>query len=166
MYENRNRPIKLWKKKGRGRERVIEGVNIIKVYADMEIPQWNPFVQKYMLIHFVFALGIFQTGFNDFSQGQSQTPILLSIASCSIAGMTGVPHYTQLINWDGTSLTFLSRLPSNCDPPDLHLLSNWDYRHESLHLAKSLLKEKNKVVCLFHLFTIHSNSREARDYRG
>jgi hypothetical protein len=35
----------------------------------------------------------------------------------------------------GVLLTFLPGLASNCDPPDLHFPSNWNYRCESLHPA-------------------------------
>jgi hypothetical protein len=42
----------------------------------------------------------------------------------------------QLIAWDGVLLTFLTRLSSNIDLPDLCFLCNWDFRCEALHLAQ------------------------------
>jgi hypothetical protein len=33
-----------------------------------------------------------------------------------------------LVGWGLTN--FLPQLALNCDPPDLHLLSSWDYRNE------------------------------------
>jgi hypothetical protein len=38
-----------------------------------------------------------------------------------------------LLSW--AFLTFLPRLASNCDMPNLYLLSIWDYRHEPQCLA-------------------------------
>jgi hypothetical protein len=49
----------------------------------------------------LFALVIFQIG----SQGWPYTMILLPIIFL-IAGITGVPHYAQLVDWDEVSLTF------------------------------------------------------------
>jgi hypothetical protein len=37
------------------------------------------------------------------------------------------------------SLNYLPGLASNCDPPDLCLLSSWDYRHEPLAPSSSSL---------------------------
>jgi hypothetical protein len=32
---------------------------------------------------------------------------------------------------------FLSRLASDCDPPDFHLPSSWEYRHELLNPVRT-----------------------------
>jgi hypothetical protein len=48
--------------------------------------------------------------------------------------------------------TILPRLPSNCDPPDLCLLSSWDYRHESLApgpIPLLMTIQSCLFVCLF-----------------
>jgi hypothetical protein len=44
--------------------------------------------------------------------------------------MTGVHYHTQLLVEMGVLITFLPRLSSNHDPPNLCLLSSWDYRWE------------------------------------
>jgi hypothetical protein len=62
------------------------------------------------------------------------------------------PNYGLLVRWDYSCLTsfpawwlrkslinFLPGLDSNHDPPDLLLLTSWDYRHETLPLAFPLL---------------------------
>jgi hypothetical protein len=55
-------------------------------------------------------------------------------ASC-VAGMTGMCHHTQLLL---VEMNFLPGLASNHEPPDLCLLSSWEYRLESQWLALSL----------------------------
>jgi hypothetical protein len=52
------------------------------------------------------------------------------VTSC-VSGITGTCYHAWLIDWAQISLTyFLPRLASNHDPPDLYLLSSWDYRCE------------------------------------
>jgi hypothetical protein len=58
------------------------------------------------------------------------TKILLFML-IQVTGMTGMHHHSQLFHWLWWTLAnFLPRLASNPDPPDLHLLSSWDYRLE------------------------------------
>jgi hypothetical protein len=40
---------------------------------------------------------------------------------------------SHLADWDRDLTYFLLRLALNCDPPDLCLLSSWDYRVELLY---------------------------------
>jgi hypothetical protein len=50
------------------------------------------------------------------------------------AKIQGTYHHTQVVAWDGVSLGFPTPwLAWNCDPPDLHLSSKWDYRCELPH---------------------------------
>jgi hypothetical protein len=51
-----------------------------------------------------YFLAIFQIGFH--AWGWPQTMNLLPMASPHIAVITGSHYYTQLIDWDGVSLTF------------------------------------------------------------
>jgi hypothetical protein len=53
----------------------------------------------------------------------------LSNASC-IVGITGPCHHAWLTDWDRAKS--MPGLASNHNPPDLHLLSIWDYRYEPL----------------------------------
>jgi hypothetical protein len=48
-----------------------------------------------------------------------------------VVGMTDALHYTQFVAWDKVLLTF-ARLALNRSPPDLCLISSWDYKHELL----------------------------------
>jgi hypothetical protein len=77
-----------------------------------------------------FALVIFQIGSSIFAQDWPQTAILLTIPP--IARTTDAKHYAQLVGWDGVSLIFLPRLAFNCNPPNLHLLSSWDYTRATM----------------------------------
>jgi hypothetical protein len=80
------------------------------------------------------ALGTFQIGSHIYA-----LTILYchsSVYASYLAGTTGAHHCTQLFTgWDGGLINFLPRLAENLDPPDLCLLSSWDYRHEPLCLA-------------------------------
>jgi hypothetical protein len=80
----------------------------------------------------IFALLVFtfQVGCHVFACSLPQTTILLSVVSW-VAGITDAYLNVHLINWDRVPVTFL-KLSLNCDPSDLHLPSNWDYRCESL----------------------------------
>jgi hypothetical protein len=73
----------------------------------------------------LFTLLIFQRGSQIFAQGYLQIAILLPTAS-HIAGMISTDHHTELIDWDGSLLTFWLGLTMNCVPPDLYLLSSWN----------------------------------------
>jgi hypothetical protein len=66
------------------------------------------------------------------------------MASCT-AAITDSYDDAQLICWDGVSLNILPRQTSNCNPPNLCLLSFWDYSCESLHLANRWVLREHKL---------------------
>jgi hypothetical protein len=66
------------------------------------------------------ALGIFRRGFYTYAQDFLDCDP--SIYAPEVAGMTDAYHHAP----DGVSLTSYAVL--NCDPPDLHLPSSWNYR--------------------------------------
>jgi hypothetical protein len=68
-------------------------------------------------------------------------------ASC-IGGFTDVYHHTQLVCWDGVSITFLPGLASSLCPLDLHLLSSLDYRPEPPYPDKPLGYYYYKLISL------------------
>jgi hypothetical protein len=45
-----------------------------------------------------------------------------------MTGVLGAPYPAYLLGWGLGD--FLSGLALSCDPPNLHLLSSWDYRSE------------------------------------
>jgi hypothetical protein len=91
-----------------------------------------------------FALVIFQIGSQVFAWGWSWTTILLPTAS-PIVGITGTGCHVRLTDWDGL-IKSLSGLALNLDLPNLCLPINWDYRHETLHLAYECLLNKRSAI--------------------
>jgi hypothetical protein len=60
-------------------------------------------------------------------------PVSASLHSYAV-GMTGVYHHAQPLVEMGSCELF-AWLALNCDPPDLHLPSTWDFRFELSCLA-------------------------------
>jgi hypothetical protein len=60
-------------------------------------------------------------------------PVWITILPHSLGDTQLTPHglFIEMRSRDN----FLSGLTLNCDPPDLHLPSSWDYRLEPLHPA-------------------------------
>jgi hypothetical protein len=63
-----------------------------------------------------------------------------------VTRMTGTHYHAQSLVEIGSHK--LSRLAWNHDPPNLHLLSKWDYSCESLNLAATHILNDRKVKTL------------------
>jgi hypothetical protein len=83
----------------------------------------------YYLSHtaILFCFSIFSDGISCFFRTVAGLELGSSYL-CLLCGWNfspGLPHPSCLLRWDLTN--FLPRLASNLGPPDLHLLSSWDY---------------------------------------
>jgi hypothetical protein len=78
-----------------------------------------------------FCFSYFSYRLPCFYLGQVFDPNPRTYASC-VAGITGACYHVGFWLIPGLA-NFLPELALNCHPPNLHLSSSWNYRHEPLH---------------------------------
>jgi hypothetical protein len=69
------------------------------------------------------------------------------------------------IFWDTISWTICLGLVSNCNPPDLYLLSSYNYRYEPLVPSKDLFLLNNMLKCYNSPMKFYESRREAGLFR-